>query len=242
MTILKRLNMALLAFATLFFFHPFTTASTLPLPDDPHIVVNGYGVVEQVPDIIKVSFEVSAVKESFAAAKEAVDTIIGKAIAAAKAQGIKADDINASRINAAPQYEWQNKNRVYKGERISRQVELTLTEAERYNALVDGLLTAGISRLQPVKLDFSEREALENKALTLALDDAKSQAQAMAKHLGTKVKAVFQIAPVDQGRRYERMAMSADMASAEKKAGLKLGKQAIEQRIRVVFLLKQDGL
>ncbi|ARN74054.1 SIMPL domain-containing protein [Oceanicoccus sagamiensis] len=238
MTIYSRLNIALLALTVLLLHPLYSTAADLPLPDDPHIVVNGYGMVEQVPDIIVLSFEVSAVKENFSAAKDTVDAIIAKAVVAARDQGIEDDKINASKINAAPQYEWQNKNRVYKGERISRQVQLTLNEAERYNALVDGLLAAGISRLQPVKLDFSQRDALENKALNLALDDAKNKAQSMAKHVGTKVKAVFQIAPVDQGRRYERMAMSADMAGNEKKAGLKLGRQSIEQRIRVVYLLQ----
>ncbi len=233
------LKILLLTLTAALFFQSSASAADLPLPDDPHIVVNGVGMVEQVPDIIVVSFEVSAVKENFSSAKDAVDTIIAKAITVANQQGIDPDDINASKINAAPQYEWQNKNRVYKGERISRQVRLTLKEADRYNALVDGLLAAGISRLQPVTLDFKERDALENTALTLALDDAKNKAQAMAKHVGTKIKAVFQIAPVNQGRRYEGMAMSADMNSVERKAGLKLGKQSIEQRIRVVYLLKE---
>jgi uncharacterized protein YggE len=238
MTSYHRLKIVLLTLTTFFFHHPLMMAAELPLPDKPHIVVNGYGVIEQVPDIIVLSFEVSTVKENFSTAKDSVDSTIAKAIAAAQEQGITEDDINASKINAAPQYEWQNKNRIYKGERVSRQVELTLTEADRYNALVDGLLAAGISRLQPVRLDFKERAALENQALNLALDDAKQKSAAMAQHVGTSIKSVFQIAPVDQGRRFERMAMSADMGSAEKKAGLKLGKQSIEQRIRVVYLLK----
>ena len=102
MTRYNPFRMALLSLLALFIYQPSTLAAELPLPDDPHIVVTGYGAVEQVPDIIKVSFEASAVKENFSQAKAAVDTIIAKAIKAAGQQGIEADNINASKINAAP--------------------------------------------------------------------------------------------------------------------------------------------
>lgn len=216
-----------------------TSNAELPLPKQAHIIVNGYGATDQIPDLIIIRFEVAATAKNFSLAKQSVDGTITKAINATKKQGVAEDNINASKINASPQYEWQDKDRVYKGERVSRQVEIKLTEANRYNDLVDALLAAGISRLQPVQLDFTLRDELENKALLLALDDAKQKAQSMAEHLGSSIDRVFQIAPLERARFSNRMAMAVSEDSGNDKSPLKLGKQKLEQKIRVVYLLNK---
>lgn len=208
-------------------------------PNKPHLIVNGYGVVEQTPDQIIIRFEVAATAKNFSQAKDQVDRIVGKAIKAAKKHRIKDEDINASKINASPQYEWNNQARTYKGERVSRQVTLKLSEAERYNALVEGLLAAEITRLQPVQLQFSQQQKLENIAMTKALDHAKQQAETITEHMGVKLGKIFQIAPVSNQPLMHRLAMRASDESAQQKTGLELGKQAVEQQVRVVYLLNQ---
>ncbi len=229
---------AILTFSTVQFFP--TTAAEYLGPDQPHIIVHGYGQIEQIPDKAIIRFEVSAIDNTLYLAKESVDKTIAKAIKVAKKERIDEDDISASKINASPQYDWQNKTRVYKGERVSRQVEVNLSDIKRYNSLVDGLLLSGISRLQPVELGFSEQKKLENKALTLALDDAKLKAKTMAEHLGTEVDGIFQIAPIEHGSIVTRMAMQASAESRDDKAPLKPGKQKIQQQIRVIYLLKKE--
>jgi uncharacterized protein YggE len=214
-----------------------SNAAEFPLPDSPHIIVTGRGQIEQVPDKAIIRFEVSATGNTFSLAKKTVDQIIAQAIKAAKKEHVDEDDINASKINASPQYDWQDKARIYKGERVSRQVEVRLSNIERYNSLVEGLLQSGISRLQPVELDFSDRNVLENRALTLALDDAKKKASAMAEHLGTKIKGIFQIAPLEHHSIVSRMALRASPESSSEEAPLKPGKQIIQQQIRVIYLL-----
>jgi len=207
------------------------------LPQQPHIVVEGLGQIEQVPDLAIIRFEVVASAADAATAKKNVDAIVGAAITAAKAQQLDESAIKASKINAAPQYDWHNKNRVYTGERVSRQVEITLTDTDRYNDLVDALLATGISQLQTPQLTFSNRRQLQQKALVLALDDARERAALMAQHLGEKLAGVFQIAPVTARNNPRPMAMRAESATGTASAGLRLGKQMLEQKIRVVYLL-----
>lgn len=213
------------------------TADQLPLPDQPHIIVNGYGYIDQIPDQATVRFEVTVTAADFSTAKKEVDAIVAKAIRAAKKQKVDDDNINASKINAAPQYQWNNKIRVYTGERVSRQVQVKLTEIERYNKLVEGILSSGVTRLQSVQLDFSKRAQLEMKALTLALDNAKNKAKIMANHLGEKLAGVFQIAPIGATPVVTHMAMRANRESQSDGGALKPGKQKIQQQVRVVYLL-----
>lgn len=209
----------------------------LPLPNDPHIVVEGKGQVQQIPDIAIVRFEIEATRGSLLKAKQVVDGEVAKALTAARALGIVEDDIDASKIQAQPQYQWRDKDRHYMGERVSRQMQLTLRDTERYNELVEALLDAGISRLQNTTLTFSQLQQLEQQALLLALDNAKQKAKLMAKHLDTRLDGVFQIAPVgDRAVIYGMEMRAADASMA--KAPLKVAKQQIEQKVRVVFLLK----
>lgn len=230
---------ALLFLLSLISHSSLVAAADFDQPRHPHIIVSGYGALEQIPDVINVRFTVSATATSLALAKQQVDTIVGKAIKAARQQSVDKEHINASKINASPQYEWVNNQRQYRGEQVNRLVEVKLVNAERYNDLIEGLLAAGISQLQPVELSYSNRETLEAKALTLALDDARQKASLMAEHLGSKVGRVYQIAPQQHHSPISRLAMSARESSAKDAAPLSLGKQTIEQQVQVIFLLAQ---
>lgn len=211
-------------------------AAELPLPDRPHIVVEGHGEVRQVPDIITLHMQVSATAKNFSAAKQQVDGNIARAIQAAKRFNVKAADINASKIQAAPQYEWQNQQRIYKGERITRQLEVRLTRPDDYNDLVEGLLDAGITRLQNIQLAFSNRDQLQEEAMKRALRDAHRQAQIIASELHVKLGKIFQVAPQATAPIVRPMDMVAAQSKSER-APLKLAGQTVEQTVRVVYLL-----
>jgi uncharacterized protein len=219
---------------------PFNLAQAveLPLPKQPHIVVEGHGVVEQIPDLIKIHFEVSVTAETLSQAKNEVDKTVGKAIQAAHKQNIEEDQIVASKIQAHPQYDWTKAGRQYKGEKVSRLVQITLTESKRYNALVDALLAAGVNSLQDIKMDFSNRQSLENEAMKLALADAKQQAKSMTAALNNQLAGVFQIASVGQPMSRRGWQLESTKMKDSAPSGLKLGKQKVEQRVRVVYLLK----
>ncbi|WP_101758687.1 SIMPL domain-containing protein [Oceanicoccus sp. KOV_DT_Chl] len=211
----------------------------LPLPNDPHIVVDGYGFVEAIPDQVQLHFQASATADNFDQAKQTVDTIVGKVFAAASKQNIATDQINAAQISASPLYEWQQKKRVYKGEQVVRHIEITLNDVSRYNDLVDALLATGIERLNSVQLDFQQRQTLQQQALRNALDNARQQADSISQHLGVKIKNVYQVAPLQQQPIMTRMAMSMDRVADSKPVGLVLSKEKIDQQIRVVYLISK---
>src|SRR5690606_21133677 len=115
------------------------------LPDERHIIVNGHGYVEAVPDIAILHLSIDATAESLLQAKDTVDRNTDLAVKAALKLGVKQDDIAASDIHASPQYDWQPAGRVYRGEQVSRTVDITLRDVSRYGQLVHALIKAGIS-------------------------------------------------------------------------------------------------
>ncbi|HEV2112057.1 MAG TPA: SIMPL domain-containing protein, partial [Gammaproteobacteria bacterium] len=64
----------------------------------------------------------------------------------------------------------------------------------RYGALVDGLFTAGVTRLDGVAPDTSEREKLQQQALADAVADAHARAASLAGGAGVTLGPVFSIA------------------------------------------------
>lgn len=228
-------------FAMLFAWMGEAVALELPLPPQPHIVVHGVGEVEQIPDIVRVKVAVTVTAEDLSAAKQQVDRTIGKAMLAGKEQGVLMDDISASKINASPQYAWENQQRVYKGEQVSREVEIKLRDAKKYNALIDGLLASGITRVLDIQFEFSNRDELEAEALTLALEDASRRAKTIGKRFRVKFLKAFQIAPLSEGPApmVRAMEMSAKSPADDHTAPLKLAKQTLRQRVRVVYLLNE---
>lgn len=210
-------------------------AADWPLPSAPHIVVTGQGKIEAVPDIINLSMDINNTADHYAAAKDTVDRVVGKAVQAALAHGVQEANINASKVQATPQYDWQDGNRVYKGEQVSRQITMVLTQADQYNDLVNALLASGISRLGAVTFTFSQQSQLETQALQNALDNAKQKAQTIASHLGITLGPVIEVAPVGQAA-YPRAGMLS-VARADESVALNPGKQPIKQQVRVVFLL-----
>ncbi len=201
------------------------------------ISVRGEGEVRAVPDLVILSVQVSATAERLGEAQAEVDAIGGRVLQAANAAGVAEDDVKASRIQAAPEYEWQEGRRILRGQQVSRDFEITLRDAQRYGELVDALLAADITRLGSVRFDFSERGALQREAETLAALAAREQASHLAQTLGARLGPVLRI-QADHHGAAPMLRMEAMAADSRAAAPLKVGPETVSSSLQVVFSLK----
>jgi uncharacterized protein len=213
------------------------------LPAQRHIAVGGQGYVEAVPDIATVHVFVEHLASSLLQAKSKVDEITSSTIKAASSLGINEDDIIASDIQASPQYDWTDKGQVYKGEQVSRTISVTLRKVDLYSKLVHTLVKAGITRIDHIELDFSNREQLQNKALENAIANVKEKARVIAAAFGARAGQVYKIGEIAPPSIFvpqtERLrAMKTADAAAEPNESLKVGRQRIYQDIQAVFYLE----
>lgn len=208
------------------------------LPDAPHIVVQGYGEVEAMPDSAELSLQVSATEQSAAAAKADVDRRVAAVLKAAQAQGIAESAIRASQIRVQPDYRWEDGKRELLGQKVLRQVDIRLDNLSRYGALVDALVNAGLSELGQVQFVVAQPDKLARQAELAALADGRARAAALAKGLGRKLGKVYRI---DAGgtpmfpRGDRAVAMMEAKASAD--APMLMGKETVSARLSLVFLL-----
>jgi len=208
------------------------------LPDDPHIVVQGYGEVEALPDSAELRLQVSDTQSTASAAKANVDRRVAAVLAAARAQDIADTAIRASQIRVHPDYVWEDGKRRLRGQRVERHVDISLADLSRYGDLVDGLMAAGITELGQVQFVVADRDVLAERALLAAVADARQRATVLASNLGRKLGKVYRIdassAPAVPRGNPGVMMMEAK-ASAD--APMLLGKETVSSRLSLVFLL-----
>lgn len=206
-------------------------------PQGRHIEVVGVAEFSALPDELKVQVFVEHTAPTLDQARTQVDSDVAKVLAAVRPLDFEEIDINASRIQASPEYEWNNRSRQYLGEKVSRELQFTLRDVNRYSELMQLLMAAPIDRLGQIQFDFSNAKQLQEQAAVAASLDAQRQARALAKGLGASLGQVYAITPVNRGQHYgPRLAMEAKFDSAA--APLKVAGKTISAEVRVVYLLK----
>ena len=111
------------------------------------VVADGY--VESVPDTLQLRIVVKQTRNSLKDARETVDSIVAQVTDIAGQSGIAKDDIDSSRLNSWPEYEWRKQERHYLGESVQREVVLKVRDLSRYGSLIEQLSKLKLAGIQP---------------------------------------------------------------------------------------------
>jgi hypothetical protein len=187
MSIRNVLLASLLAVATL----PAATA----LADEPvprTVSVSGQGEVSAEPDLAHVTLGVQARRPTMAEARKEVATTVDRVLALCKDLKIDPKFVNATRVQVQPDYSWDERNRkqVLLGYIVSRQVQVELRDLEQLGPLIERAVSAGVNQVSDPALDSTQRKQLERQAMTLAVQDARLNAETLAQAAGVGLGAV----------------------------------------------------
>ena len=144
------------------------------------IHVSGRGTVEVAPDMGYVRLHVRREGTSADTLKQELDTVVGAVLDLTSQLGIAARDVTATAVSINPRYRRRNNESVVEGLIASRTVSVTLRDLDRFGELLNQSLAVGVNNLDPIRLETSERDALENQALDLAMQDAAQEAARVA--------------------------------------------------------------
>lgn len=209
----------------------------------PQLSAQAEGFVEAVPDMVVVDITITHTAATLAEAKKRVDQIGNGVIRAADQQGIRKDDIQASKIQAAPDYDWNNGQRTLRGQQVSRQFELKLREVDRYGALVQALADAEVTQINGIRTEFSKQQQLEQDALTQAIANVQAKAKTMAAGFGRKIESVISVnedGGSPQPAHYELRANMKAASAGGSESELTVGKRRIVKNISATFRLDGD--
>jgi uncharacterized protein YggE len=187
MSIRSVLLAGLLAVATL----PVATA----LADEPvprTVSVSGQGEVSAEPDLAHVTLGVQARRPTMAEARKEVATTVDRVLALCKDLKIDPKFVNATRVQVQPDYSWDERTRkqVLLGYIVSREVQVEVRDLEQLGPLIERAVSAGVNQVSDPVLDSTQRKQLERQAMTLAVQDARLNAETLAQAAGVGLGAV----------------------------------------------------
>jgi len=183
------------------------------------VTVSGSGEVAAEPDLAHVTLGVEARKPTMAEARSAVAATVDRVLALTRDLRIDPKLVNATRVQVQPEYSWNEKDRkrVLLGYLVSRQVQVELRDLEQLGPLLERAVDAGVNQVNDPVLDSSRRKSLEREAMAKAVDDARLNAETLARAAGARlgpVRALNGSSSAPPMPMYRRGAVMADAAMA----------------------------
>ena len=165
------------------------TAAEVPLR---LVSVTGSGEVKAQPDMAYVTLGVEARRPTLAEARTEVNATVERIMALTRELKIEPKFVDSTRLQVQPDYRWDEKasQQVLLGYVVSRQVDVELHDLDRLGTLLEKSVSAGVNQVGGARLDSSRRKELERSALAQAVDDARLNADALARAAGAKLGPV----------------------------------------------------
>ncbi|MFO7304569.1 MAG: SIMPL domain-containing protein [Gammaproteobacteria bacterium] len=174
---------SLLAFASL--------AHGAEEPRPRTITVSGQGEVRAEPDRAIVTLGIEARRPKLEDARAEVAKTVEAALKLTRDLKIDRELVRATGINVQPEYNWDPnaRERHLIGYYVSRQIEVDLRDLDKLGPLLERAFDLGINQVSEPQLDSSRRRELEREALAKAVEDARLNAQAVARAAGARLGA-----------------------------------------------------
>ena len=207
----------------------------------PMVSSSATGKVEATPDMAVIRGRVSAQAESSAQAMDQASKQFDSVIRYVEQQGLDMKDLHAAQILVQPQWLYaRDKPRRITGYMATGSFTLKLRDNAKLSQLYGGLVDAGANQLDAVTFEFSNYDALELQAISLAVEKAKRKAQAGLTPLGQTVGRVQNMNVNTQSNprpmmRMANMAMEDSAAAAPK---VNVGEQTIQATVSVSFYVE----
>jgi hypothetical protein len=165
------------------------TASETPLR---LVSVTGSGEVKAQPDMAHVTLGIESRRPTLAEARTEVNLTVDRILALTRELKIDPKLVDSTRLQVQPDYRWDEKasKQVLLGYVVSRQIAVEVRDLDRLGTLLEKSVSAGVNQLGEARLDSSRRKELEREALTKAVDDARLNADTLARAAGAKLGPV----------------------------------------------------
>ena len=168
---------------------------TTGLADEPRprtVSVSGMGEVTAEPDLARITLGVEARRPTLADARSEVAATVDRVLKLTRDLRIDPKQVNATRLQVQPEYNWNPKDRkrTLLGYIVSRQVQVELRDLEQLGPLLERAVDAGVNQVGDPMLDSSRRKALEREAMTSAVNDARLNAETLARAAGASLGPV----------------------------------------------------
>jgi uncharacterized protein YggE len=232
------------------------------------ISFSGHGEVQATPDIANVSFTITKDDKTVAAAQAGVAVIEKKALDFLTQNNVASADVQTSNASFNPTYQYQNSvcpqpapllnsgsggaissNAIYcpagkqvlTGYEASESITIKIRNLDNVGAIMQGLGTVGVSNLNGPNFAIDNPDAVQAQARKLAIDDAKSKAEVLAKDLGVTLGKIESFSDSSGGYPImyaQNAGMSAAAVPATAPAVIPAGQNTISSDVTITYEIK----
>ena len=159
------------------------------------ITVTGSGTVVVSPDIANVRLGVVVTKPTVKAARETAAEAMTRVISALKKLGIADKDIQTTTVSLQPVYDYSTQTNPPKitGYNLANGVAVTIHNLDQTGDVIDDSLAAGATSLDGVTFRVDDPAKAQQQARTDAMNEAKANADTLAKAAGVSITGVASI-------------------------------------------------
>lgn len=157
------------------------------------ITVTGEAVVNATPDKIVITFGIETWDTDILAAKQENNNILQQTLRDIEALGVPDNEIQTDHLSIEPRYKYDYDKENFIGYFVRNTFVVTLTEADKVEALVTKALEAGVNYIHGVDFQTTAFKQYREQARDLALRAAREKAMQMAGALGRTVGTPIQI-------------------------------------------------
>lgn len=165
------------------------------------LTVGGEGDISVAPDRADVGLAVEASEKGLADAERKVGDGVGRLLKLCDGLGIARSQIRSAQLSVQPLYEYSKGGQRPQiiGYNVSRQLDVDLRDLALLGRLMQGAIEAGANRVTGPAFGSSKKDEHQRAALTRAAEDARANAQALARTLGVKLGALHSLAAGGSG-------------------------------------------
>ena len=194
--------------------------SSLPGIQDstiPSVTVQGQGSMTMPPDQATLRFSISDKGRNLDLIKNNVGNITSRFLEFTDNLGINKKNLRTTNINIFPEYTYIPKTgkRIFDGYKINRDITVNLEQLTLLGQLIEGAINLGVNNINPPMFSTKEASEVNIKLHTLAMEDAKNKAIALATSVNATIGRAIDVSAVPisfQPRPTEMRMLSADQA------------------------------
>ena len=213
-----------------------TFTSFASFASDAVINVQGIGKIHTTPNAYSVTLVIEEQGATVSKLNQQVTAELNSIVNFLLSQGIAEQNIQSMQVRLNPRYNNTPKGRIQEGFVLTREIAFTSLDIENYDAVIDGALKRGVDRIQQFEFISVNDENAYQKALILAVKDAKHRAQLLSKELSVEIGEVVAIS--ETGGNMPVPIMRAEAFASDTSVSLP-GLKTTEARVNVTFKLVQ---
>jgi uncharacterized protein YggE len=238
---------SLLLWTVLLGYSPFALAEA---PAPRLITTSGDADVKVLPDRIELTLGIETRDKDLHVAKKQNSARLKKTMSVLHEMGIADKQIQTDYISIDPSYEW-NRGTTVDYYVVQKTLVVSLKELSRFEALLTGVLQAGVNHVHSIDFKTNELRKHRDRARAMAIQAARDKAVALAKELGQKVGRPHTIREDSGGwwgpRRWwggrysaqsQNIQQAAGSGGPSETGGLSLGQITVSANVTVSFELE----